>query len=515
MIRFIKFVLILVLLALPMTSAMAQSEEITLSPVTDESFGYQTLAPDGWTPVPNTGLWERGSTPTDTVVLAQQSAPFAPDQLMEAILPQLALETAPDSIGTFEGEHGLVWTLYKIEVEVPQIRVTVDLALTQSEAGKTYLVLLQAPPEEYDALHAAVFEPILAGFAPLVVDTADLPYVVEEVSIPNGEVTLSGTLTLPEGEGPFPVVVLVSGSGPQDRNEDLGAGIPLKPFLLISDHLTRNGIAVLRYDDRGVGRSTGDFNAATTVEFASDAQAALDFLTTRPEINQDHLGLLGHSEGGLVAAKLAASDDRLDFVINLAGPSVLGRDVMILQNQLIMGAAGATPEQIDLQVAYLEEVFGILESDAPIDIQTIEQLSNDVIIAQAAYATQEELDQVGDIEAYAQQQASASAASLATDWFQYFLFYDPSLDWAQTTIPVLTIYGGKDLQVPDEQNAQPFEDAMQAAGNTSYEVIIYPNANHLMQEADTGAIEEYGVLPAEFTPDFLPDLTEWILQQVQ
>jgi hypothetical protein len=499
---------LLLLISVGMSAAQAP----TLVPVISEAFGYQSLAPEDWQYTPTNGLWQRASNPTDLALMAQQSAPLPPDALLEAILPQLGLEEAPESIGEQES-NGLTWTLYYVEVAAQGVQVNVDFAISAAE-GKTYVVFLQTAPEDYPDLHESVFVPILAAFSLLEVAPLDLPYSALEVSIPNGEVTLSGTLTLPEGAGPFPVVILVSGSGPQDRDETLAPTIPIKPFFLIADHLTRNGIAVLRYDDRGVGQSTGQFDSATLEDFTSDAQAALDFLTTRPEIDQEHLGLLGHSEGGLVAAKLAASDSRLDFVITLAGPSVLGSEVLLLQNQLILENAGSQPEAVTIQLDYLRAVFEVLASPDPTDEEAMRQLTYDSIIAQAEYATEEDLAAIGDLEAFANEQADAAITTLAGTWFRSFLLYDAGEDWARTTIPALAIYGGKDLQVPDEQNAAPFEAAMQAAGNTNYQVLVYPNANHLMQEAITGAIEEYGTLPAEFTPDFLPDLTDWILAQV-
>jgi pimeloyl-ACP methyl ester carboxylesterase len=318
-------------------------------------------------------------------------------------------------------------------------------------------------------------------------------------------VTLAGTLTLPPTEGPHPVVVLVSGSGPQNRDESLGVGIAIRPFRLIADALTREGVAVLRYDDRGVGESTGDFATATTSDFSTDAAAAIDYLLTREDIDPDQIGLLGHSEGGYVAAMLGASNPDLDFIISMAGPGVNGRDVLLVQNQRYMEAEGASQEEIDAQLAFVEGLIAVLD-----DPEAIEALTYERTIEQVAALPEEQQAAVGDIEVYARTVAQQTAQQYSADWFESFLSYDPAPDWAQTTAPVLALFGGKDVQVDAEQNAPALEAALVEAGNEDYEIVVLPNANHLFQEAGTGAFSEYTTLPAEFTPDFLPTIIEWL-----
>lgn len=480
---------------------------IVLVPHTDEAFGIETVVPDGWTDLGN-GIFGRQTTPADTTVIAQQSAPLRADALLNALLPQLALTDAPESVGTYPG-GALEWTLYEVNVNVDSLNLKIDLALAEQD-GVTYLVLLQTSPEDYEALHASVFLRTLDAFMPLEVEEEPVPYNVAEVTFDNGDVTLAGTLTLPPTDGPHPALVLVTGSGPQNRDESLGTGIAIRPFRLLADALTREGIAVLRYDDRGVGESTGDFATATTQDFASDAEAAIAYLLGRDDINPDEIGLLGHSEGGLVAAMLGARNPDLDFIISMAGPGVNGRDVLLLQNQLILAAEGATEDEIAAQMVFLDEMFTVLD-----DPEAMEALIYETALEQIKGLSEEEAAALGDdAEAYAQMVAAQMAQEYTAGWFKSFLEYDPAPDWAQTTVPVLALFGGKDVQVDAEQNAPPLEAALQQAGNEDYTIVILPDANHLFQQAKTGSTSEYGELPAEFTPDFLPTIIDWLLDRV-
>lgn len=434
--KLVKWTALLLLVTAYILPAMAQEstpesvqETIFLLPHTDEAFGIETVVPEGWTNAGN-GIFTRGTPPSDLTLIAQQSAPLPASALLNAILPQLALTEAPESVGTHQGTT-LEWTLYMVEVPAGSITVNVDLALAEA-SGTTYLVLVQSLPEDYETLHTGVFLPTLDAFAPLVEATEEpVPYTVEDVTFDNGDITLAGTLTLPPTEGAHPVVVLVSGSGPQDRDESLGGGIAIKPFRLLADALTREGIAVLRYDDRGVGESTGDFATATTADFATDAEAAIAYLLTRDDINADQIGLLGHSEGGLVAAMLGASNEDLDFIISLAGPAVSGRDVLLLQNRRLMEAEGAPEAAIEAQVAFVESLFPHLG-----DVEAIEQLMYDYTLQQIADLPEDQRAQVGDAEAYARTIAAQAAQQYGAAWFESFINYDPAPDWAQTTIGV-------------------------------------------------------------------------------
>ena len=496
----LRYVTLLVLFVLVGT-AWAQDatpETITLVPYTDDAYGIQSVVPEGWTNMGN-GIIQ--SPEKDNILIAQQAAPLAPDALLNAILPQLGLSEAPESVGTQQGAT-LEWTLYQVDVETVNLRV--DVGLAESE-GTTYIVLLQAPPDAYDMLHTAVFLPTLDTFAPLAPEVEDVPYTVADVTFDNGDITLAGTLTLPVGEGPYPVLVLVTGSGPQDRNESLGAGIAIKPFKLLADGLTRAGMAVLRYDDRGVAQSTGDFASATTADFATDATAAINYLLSREDINPNQIGLLGHSEGGLVAAILGASNPVLDFIISLAGPGVNGAEVLRLQNERIMEAGGATEEQIADQLDFLDQLMTLTD-----DPQAIEDLAYEQALAQLNALPEDQRAQVTDPERRAHELAAQAGQQYATPWFKSFLTYDPAPDWGQTSIPVLALFGGHDKQVDAVQNAPAVDAALAAGGNHDYAIVVLPQANHLFQVAETGSPDEYATLPAEFTPDLLPTIISWL-----
>jgi pimeloyl-ACP methyl ester carboxylesterase len=298
---------------------------------------------------------------------------------------------------------------------------------------------------------------------------------------------------------------LVTGSGPQNRDESLGGGIAIKPFRLLADALTRAGVAVLRYDDRGVGESTGTFSTATLSDFADDAEAAVRYLLTRDDIDPNRVGLLGHSEGGLVAAILGAHNPDLDFIISLAGPGVNGRDVLRVQNRRILEAADATQEDIDAQLAFVEKLFGALD-----DPQQIERLYFERVLEQLKALPADQRAAIGDLDQYARAQAKAAAQEYSAASFTSFVNFDPAPDWARTTVPVLAIFGGKDVQVDAAQNAPAVAAALARASNHDYQITVLPQANHLFQAAQTGGLAEYAKLPAEFTPDLLPTIVDWL-----
>jgi uncharacterized protein len=268
---------------------------------------------------------------------------------------------------------------------------------------------------------------------------------------------------------------------------------------------------VLRYDDRGVGRSTGVFSTASIPDFATDAEAAIHYLATRPEINADEIGLIGHSEGGIVAAMLGARNEDLAFLISLAGPGVSGLDVLLLQNQLIFEAEGATEEEIARQLEFVEtlaspEILG--------DPDAIEDLAYPHVLWQLENLSPEEQAALGDLDVLARESARQLAQEYSMGWFESFIRYEPAPDWAQITLPVLAVYGGKDLQVNAAQNAPALEAALLEAGNEDYTIVTLPDANHLFQAADTGSFSEYAELSAEFTPELLPTLIEWLHARV-
>lgn len=338
------------------------------------------------------------------------------------------------------------------------------------------------------------------------------PYEVTEVRVPNDSapgVTLAGTLTRPSGPGPFAAVVLVSGSGPQDRDESL---LGHKPFLVLADHLTRQGIAVLRYDDRGVAESTGDFNTATSEDFASDALAIVRYLRGVPEIDPERIGIIGHSEGGLIAPMAANRSTSVSFIVLLAGPGLTGEEILILQQELILRANGATPEALASARATQARLFEVLREER--DVEKARARIEALILESLDSMTSEERRQAGiDAAGGEEVVARAQAAQVTTPWFRFFLFHDPAPVLRDVDVPVLALFGERDLQVPAEQNAAAVRAALDAGGNRARTIEILPGLNHLFQEAETGSPNEYQQIEQTFSETALNRISAWILER--
>jgi len=318
-----------------------------------------------------------------------------------------------------------------------------------------------------------------------------LPYREEDVSYPNkmqGD-TLAGTLTIPQGKGPFTAVLLITGSGPQDRDESL---MGHKPFLVLSDWLTRKGIEVLRVDDRGVGKSTGVFGTATTADFATDVEAGVAFLKTRPEVNTKKIGLIGHSEGGIIAPMVAARNLDVAFIVMMAGSGVPGDQILLEQRKLIAEADGESNEDAERDAAKEKEVLALVvkEKDNP-------ELEKDL---KAKLSEEVKEPQLG-----------AEVKTLTSPWFRYFLAYDPAPALRQLKCPVLALGGEKDLQVPVQQNLPVIHKALGDGGNTHFEVVELPALNHLFQTAKTGSPLEYGAIEETVSPVALEKISTWIV----
>lgn len=346
---------------------------------------------------------------------------------------------------------------------------------------------------------------------PVVQPTPVLPYRAEEVSFANGDTTLAGTLTLPPGDGPHPALVLISGSGQQNRDEELAGVLGYRPFAAIADALTRQGIAVLRYDDRGVGQSTGDPSQATTEDFAADAEAAWAYLRSRPDIDPDQIGLLGHSEGAIIAAMIAARNPQVAFVISMAGPAVSGYDTLLKQVERLTLAVGGTQADADTAVEQQKAVLDLVVAE---DWTALEGVVRQLIQAQVQGLPKAQQDALGDVDQFIDQQTAAQMQQLRSPWYQYFVAHDSGADWAQVKAPVLALFGGKDTQVDAEQNRPALEAALRRAGNQDVTVVVLPDANHLFQTAQTGAPQEYASLSTDFDPGFLPAISAWLLPRV-
>jgi pimeloyl-ACP methyl ester carboxylesterase len=319
------------------------------------------------------------------------------------------------------------------------------------------------------------------------------PYHDEDVSYDNKvqHVTLAATLTIPQGKGPFPGVVLITGSGPQDRDETL---LGHKPFLVLSDYLTRHGIAVLRADDRGTGKSTGIFAAATTADFATDAEAGIAYLKTRSEIDPHKIGLVGHSEGGVIAPMIAARNKDVAFIVMMAGTGVPGDQILPAQREAIEVAGGKNPEEAAKNAAKEKEMLTLVETekdDAVLQKELKEKMAGDVPEAQIGL----QISQITSV------------------WFRYFLTYDPAAALRNVTCPVLAINGSLDTQVLPSQNLPAIRKALQESGNQHAEVDELPGLNHLFQTAKTGSPTEYAQIEETISPVALDKMASWILKQ--
>jgi pimeloyl-ACP methyl ester carboxylesterase len=319
------------------------------------------------------------------------------------------------------------------------------------------------------------------------------PYREEEVSYDNKvqNVTLAATLTIPQGKGPFPGVVLITGSGPQDRDESL---LGHKPFLVLSDYLTRHGIAVLRADDRGTGKSTGVFSTATTADFATDTEADVAYLKTRVEVDPHKIGLIGHSEGGVIAPMVAARNSDVAFIVLMAGTGVPGDEILVAQGQAIQIASGKSPEEAAKDATKEREILTLIETEkdeAKLESELKEKMAGDVPDAMIG----------------------AQIKQVTTPWFRYFLTLDPAVALRKVSCPVLAINGEKDTQVPPALNLPAIRKALAEGGNKNFEVDELPGLNHLFQMAKTGAPSEYAEIEETMSPVALGKMSSWILQQ--
>lgn len=320
-----------------------------------------------------------------------------------------------------------------------------------------------------------------------------LPYAAADVVFDGGAggVTLAGTLTLPPGAGRFPAVVLVSGSGPNTRNEMVADH---KVFLVLADYLTRHGLAVLRYDKRGVGGSKGDYAHATTADFADDAAAAVAWLRTRPEIDPARVGLVGHSEGGAVVPIVAARDPRVAFIVMMAGPGVDGAAILAEQSRLISKALGMSDAQLAKSDTLLKAEIAIVQSEKdPVAAKAKLEAAVDRIVEPGSAAG-----------------AKMAAQGINTPWFRYFFTYDPVPTLEKVRCPVLALIGSKDLQVPPDQNLPPIRAAL--AHNPGATVEELPSLNHLFQPATTGSPTEYSKIETTIDPAALELIASWVLK---
>jgi len=323
------------------------------------------------------------------------------------------------------------------------------------------------------------------------------PYSSEEVEYlnPVSGLKLAGTLAIPENADNCPAVILITGSGAQDRDETIFGH---KPFWVIADYLTRNGIAVLRVDDRGVGASEGNVNEATSEDFSFDVAAGLEFLKGRNEIDPAKIGLIGHSEGGLVAPMVASQTEDVAFIVLLAGPGVPGEELLYEQIKLINRAAGVSEEQLAQNLKIQKAIFEIVrtEKDSAKRLDRLQRTFSNGMYPMMQAEQKKAIDM--------------QLQSVNNPWFRYFLSYDPRPALRRVKCPVLALNGEKDLQVPPKQNLPAVEKALNEVGNPNFKTMELENLNHLFQSCETGAISEYGQIEETISPEVLEIMTEWI-----
>lgn len=330
------------------------------------------------------------------------------------------------------------------------------------------------------------------------------PYLEENVEFENKDahITLAGTLTLPKNKGPHPAVILITGSGAQNRNEEI---LRHKPFLVIADYLTKNGIAVLRYDDRGTAASTGDFKTATTNDFAQDATWAFRYLASRPEINNSNIGLIGHSEGGIIAPIVSLEESNVAFIVLMAGTGVIGYELLLEQQKDIALANGLPTDVIKKNIALTKNLYEFIcsEKTAPTFKDDLRKLLDKLL-------TESPLPKSLDKTTYIAQQM----ALINTPWFLNFLSYNPGPTLAKITCPVLAINGSKDLQVNSTTNLNAIKQQLESAENSHVSIIEFEGLNHLFQTCKTGNPTEYGNIKETFSPKALEAILAWIHLQV-
>jgi fermentation-respiration switch protein FrsA (DUF1100 family) len=318
------------------------------------------------------------------------------------------------------------------------------------------------------------------------------PYTASSVTFPGeaANVVLAGTLTVPPGVGPFPAVILIAGSGPNDRDETVFGH---RPFLVLADYLTRRGVAVLRYDKRGIGKSSGDYIDATTADFARDATAAVTYLKSITDINSARIGLIGHSEGGIIAPLCASSSSDVAFIVLMAGTGVRGDKLLERQMSQIGGMEAGNSKSLQATVKFVSTEYEVL---------TDPRHEDDATVVLADKAKESGL-------------SPKSAMILLSPWFRYMMTYDPRSALLNVKCPVLAIGGSKDLQVDPDQNLPAIESALKEGGNKDYTVKELTGLNHLFQPAVTGLPTEYAKIDTTIDPSALELIGDWVVDHTK
>jgi len=328
------------------------------------------------------------------------------------------------------------------------------------------------------------------------------PYISEEVFFKNpkaNNIKLAGTLTIPRGVNNPPVVILISGSGAQNRDEEI---LGHKPFLVLSDHLTKNGVAVLRYDDRGVENSEGDFSTATSYDFADDVEAAISYLKTRNDVvDINKIGLIGHSEGGMIAPIVASKNKNVSFIVLLAGPGITGKEILLTQSRKALELSGLNSEDIDVNMKYSSKIYDVcLDYNDENSKQQMQHLFNELKNNSSDILKAQLTDEI------IQQQLK----TLTSPWMLTFIKFDPKDYLSKVNCPVLAINGEKDTQVLPKINLKGIENGLNTANNKDVTIQEIKDLNHLFQTSETGSFSEYATNKETFSPIALELISDWI-----
>jgi alpha/beta superfamily hydrolase len=323
-------------------------------------------------------------------------------------------------------------------------------------------------------------------------------YYTENVAFKNSEgIPIKGTLSLPKKNGKFPVVIIISGSGPHDR---VGEMYRHKPYLVIADHLTKNGIGVLRYDERGIGESGGDFKTATISEFSDDVSSAVTYLKTRKDIDKKKIGLVGHSLGGIIGPKVASERNDVSFLVLMAAPGLNGDELMLMQKAAFEKEMGLNDEQVEFGQKMMKNTFAII-TETNLDNKTLKDSLHSFYIKNYGLMIPE-----NQREAMVNQIGSSEVVSLIRS--------QPSEFLEKVNCPVLAINGSKDLQVTPKKNLEAIKTSLEKNGNSDFKILEFENLNHLFQESETGSLTEYAQIEQSISPDVLKKITSWISEQV-
>ncbi len=329
------------------------------------------------------------------------------------------------------------------------------------------------------------------------------PYREENIVFKNvkDDVTLAGTITIPPGKGPFNTVILITGSGPQNRDEFI---LGHSPFLVLSDFLTRQGNIVLRYDDRGFGESTGDFKSATSEDFARDANAAVEYMMSRKDLPIAKIGLAGHSEGGLIAPLVAVNNAHVDFIVLLAGPGIAGDSLLNLQGDLIAEASGMSSDMINYNSMLRHQIIDVVKYETD-----VVEMEKKIILTTNHFIDTTPADMLAEL-GLAREDSAFAVAFYASVWMHYFLTYNPGPTLKKLQIPVLAINGTHDLQVPYKENLDAIDKALRMSGSKNYKTIPMAGLNHLLQTSQTGSPSEYASNKETFNENAMIIIADWI-----